>query len=77
MAAAFQNNISTTVSKAYEGYLQGYDDFLDSNFDGTPNSMSILGQIYLSGKINNEVYTLKEMMKQPDRCHFEKPCKKK
>ena len=33
--------------------------------------MSILGNIYLSGKINNEIYTLKEMMQQPDRKHFE------
>ena len=71
MAAAFQNNVYTNVTNAYHGYLQGYDDFLDLNFDGTANSMSILGQVYLSGKINNEIYTLKEMMKQLDRHHFE------
>ena len=71
MAAAFQNNLYASASKAYNGYLQGYDDFLDANFDGTANSTSILGQMYLSGKMNNEVYTLKEMMKQPDRHHFE------
>ena len=31
-----------------------------------------MGQMYLSGKINNEIYTLREMMKQPDRKEFEK-----
>ena len=45
---------------------------MDSNFDGTCNSTSILGQIYLSGKINNEIYTLKEILQRPDRVQFEK-----
>ena len=45
---------------AYHAFLEGYDDYLDSNFDGTSNSMSIIGQICLSGKLNNELYTLKK-----------------
>ena len=63
--------MSETIS-AYHAFLEGHDEYLDSNFDGTNNSMSIIGQIYLSGKINNEIYTLKEMMQQPDRIQFEK-----
>ena len=57
--------------QSYYTFLEGYDEYLDLNFDGTQNSMSILGNIYLSGKVNNEIYTLKEMMQQPDRKHFE------
>ena len=36
------------------------------NFDRTQNYITILGNIYLSEKINNETYTLKEVMQQPD-----------
>ena len=53
MATALQTTMYNGVSQAYNGYLQGCDDFLDLNFDGTPNSTSIFGQMYLSGKINN------------------------
>ena len=58
----------------YHALFDGYDDYLglNSNFDGTCNSMSILGRIYLSGNINIEIYTLKEIMQQPDRAQFEK-----
>ena len=45
---------------------------LDLNFDGACNSISILGQICLSSEINNEIYTLKELMQQPDNVQFEK-----
>ena len=61
--------LSETIS-TYHAFLEGYDDFLDSNFDGTSNSMSIIGQIDLSGKLNNKIYTLKKMMQQPDRVQF-------
>ena len=58
------NNI---ISNAYTTY----DDFLAANFDGTQNSTSLLAQIYLSGKSDNEVYTFKEMLKQLDKYWFE------
>ena len=63
--------IKKTVA-AYHKFLEGYDYYLDLNFDGTCNSMSILGQIYLGSKIKNKNYTLKEMMQQPDKVQFEK-----
>ena len=34
--------------------------------------MSNIGQIYLGGKINNAIYTLKKIMQQLDRVHFER-----
>ena len=77
MATALQSNISSTTANIYHKCVDGYDDYLDLNFDGTNNSTSILGQIYLSGKMNNEIYTLKEMMKQPDRKNFEEAMHKK
>ena len=72
MAAGFLTVTAYAPTKMYHGFYSGYDDYLDTSFDGTNNSMSIMGQMYLSGKINNEIYTLKEMMKQPDRKEFEK-----
>ena len=60
-----------SFQSAYSSFLGGYDDCLEANFDGTGNSFSILGQIYLSGKVSNKVYNLTEMMKQPDRNKFE------
>ena len=67
------NDIKETLHnsgrQSYYTFLEGYDEYLDLNVDGTQNSMSILGNIYLSGKINNEIYTLKEMIQQPDRKH--------
>ena len=51
------NEIMSSVYKAKtnvcSAFLEGYDDYLDLNFDGTQNAISILGNIYLSGKINN------------------------
>ena len=72
MAFSFLSSVSYTSVEAYNGFLSGYDDYLDLNFDGTANSINIMGKIYLSGKINNEIYTLKEMLKQKDRKEFEK-----
>ena len=40
------------------------------NFDGTPNAMSPLAQIYTTSKSNNEVYNIKEMLQQPDKDKF-------
>ena len=71
-ACAFLTTTAYASQTAYHNFLSGYDDYLDLNFDGTSNSTSILGQIYLSGKIDNKTYTLKEMLQQPDRVEFEK-----
>lgn len=34
--------------------------------------MRIISQICLSGKMNNEIYTLEKMIRKPDRGYFEK-----
>ena len=59
------------IRESYNTLLYSYDDFLESKFDGTQKSLSSLAQIYLSGKVDNEVHTFKEMTKQPDRNKFE------
>ena len=67
--------IEKLVKETYNNFICNayttYDDFLEANFDGTQNSNSPLAQIYLSGKADNEVYTFKEMLKQPDKDQFE------
>ena len=72
MAVSFLSSTDYLPIKAYHGFLAGYDDYLDTSFDGTSNSMNIMGQIYLNGKMNNEINTSKEMIQQPDKREFEK-----
>ena len=55
MVNQVESEIKEYAKVAYHTYLEGYDDYLDRNFDDTQNSMSIIGQIYLSEKINNEI----------------------
>ena len=57
--------------ESYNTLIHSYNNFLELNFDGTQNSISPLAQIYLSGKVDNEVYNFNEMLKQPDRVQFE------
>ena len=45
-----QELIQTIASSAYHSFFQGYDTYLDLNFDGAYKSIHILGQIFLSGK---------------------------
>ena len=68
---ALKNSVKETYNDMICNAYTTYDDFLEANFDGTQNSTSPLAQIYLSGKADNEVYTFKEMLKQPDRDQFE------
>eukprot|EP00957_Ditylum_brightwellii_P171525 13058082-Ditylum_brightwellii.AAC.1 len=60
-----------TIDHYYHACQNSYSEFLESNYDGTCNQLSIIGQM-LATKISNKMYTLKEMMKQPDRVDFEK-----
>ena len=43
------NNILSSVHKSraeiYSSFLEGYDEYLDHNFDGTQKYMSILGNV--------------------------------
>ena len=59
MADQVQSEIKEYAKVIYHAYLEGYDNYLDTSFDNTHNLISIIGEIYLSGKINNEMYTLK------------------
>ena len=58
------------ISHCYQSRVIEYEDFLDKNFDGSNNKTSPLAQIYMTSRENNECYSLKEMLKQPDRNLF-------
>ena len=58
------------IANCYQARKIAYSDFLDSNFDGSPNTTSPLAQIYSATKSSNEVFTLKEMLAEPDRDEF-------
>ena len=60
------------IANCYQARKIAYSDFLDSNFDGSPNTTSPLAQIYSATKSSNEVFTLKEMLAEPDRDDFYK-----
>ena len=75
MVLALSSFVSTCPQKlanCYQARKIAYADFLDANFDGSQNSTSPLAQIYSSTKSNNEVFTLKEMLAEPDREEFMK-----
>ena len=61
-----------SLAHCFQARLVAYYDFLDQNFDGSRNSTNPLAQIYLASQTDNEVYTLKQMMLQPDREQFVK-----
>ena len=73
-------SVTPTISSCYRSTTVAYNDFLDWNFDGTPNSNNPIAQIFsaISTKpaSDNETYTMKEMLQQPDREHFEAAMKK-
>ena len=62
--------IANHTVKSFQAKVTEYNDFLQNNFDGTTNYTSPMAQIYLSSKSNNEVFTLKKMLQEPDKEHF-------
>ena len=68
--SAFVQSCPRTLAHCYQARRIAYNDFLDTNFDGTPNHLSPLAQIYATSKTDNETYHLGEMLKQPDRHEF-------
>ena len=71
--STFTSNISKSgaaIARCYQSRVTQYEDFLESNFDGTANRTSPLAQIYLTTTANNEVYNLSEMLKLPDKQEF-------
>ena len=70
--SSFVSACPQKLANCYQARKIAYADFLDANFDGSQNSTSPLAQIYSSTKSNNEVFTLKEMLAEPDREEFMK-----
>ena len=49
----------SALAQCYQAKQVEYQDYLKTNFDGTPNAMSSLPQIHTTFKSNNEVYNIK------------------
>ena len=64
--------MATVSHNCFQSQLVQYEDFLESNFDGSPNRLSPLAHIYQTSLANNEVYNLSEMLQQPDKLEFMK-----
>eukprot|EP00957_Ditylum_brightwellii_P007745 586003-Ditylum_brightwellii.AAC.1 len=64
------SSVPAHILQCFHANKVRYQEFLDTSFDGTYNNLSIIGHI-LSAEVNNENYTLKEMLQQPDREDFE------
>ena len=63
---------ASLISQCYQSRVIQYEDFLEQNFDGTTNCTSPLTQIYQTSVVNNEVYNISKMLKQPDKFEFMK-----
>ena len=64
------NDIKSAATACFLTRKANYEAFLTLNFDGTPNNPSPLAQAFYASQANNEVYTLKEMLLQPDKKEF-------
>ena len=62
--------VTEVVTHCYQARVVAYDDFLERNFDGSANNLNPLAHVYMSIQANNETYTLKEMLAQPDKDKF-------
>ena len=69
-AASILDVSSTSIATCFHTKAIDYEDYLSRNFDGTLNSTHPLAQIYLTSKLNNETYTIKKILQQPDKMEF-------
>ena len=58
------------TTHCFQTRMMHYHDHLDQCFDGTTNSFNPIIQAYITSKYNNEVFTLAEMLRQPDKASF-------
>ena len=52
--------------RCYQARVVEYNDFLETNFDGTSNNTSPFAQINMASKANNKTYIVKEMLQRLD-----------
>ena len=72
MAACLLVQVEPATMHCYQAGITSYDNFLETNFDGTANGTSVIGQIFNATKMDNETYTMSEMLKQNDKMNFVK-----
>jgi hypothetical protein len=58
------------TTHCFQTRMMHYHDHLDQYFDSTTNSSNPIMQVYITSKCNNEVFTLAEMLRQPDKASF-------
>ena len=69
-------DIPKKIHVCFQAQKESFSEYLEQNLDGTYNRISIIGQMFVAGKTNNETYTFKEMLKQPDKIEFLRAMKK-
>jgi len=62
--------ISAYSTSCFQSRVISYNDFSGWNFDGSANQISHMAQICLTSQSHNETYTIKEMVKQPEKGNF-------
>ena len=65
-AQAVEIKSERVMHYSYQECIIKYREYIDTHFYGTNNRMSIIVLIILSEEILNEVYTLKEIIRQRD-----------
>ena len=68
--AGLCSSATTCTASCFQSRAIAYEDFLERNFDGSSNTSNPLAQIYMTSQSNNENYTIKEMLGQPDKAEF-------
>lgn len=62
--------VAACTAKCFQSRIIEYNDFLELHFDCSATQKIPLAQISLSSQSNNETYTLKKMIKEPDKAKF-------
>lgn len=65
------NSLPPATANCYHAVKLSYQDYLEHNFDDTSNLSNPIAQIFQATITDNEVYTMKEMLRQPDKLSFE------
>ena len=65
-ASTVVSSLLDSAMHCFQARLMAYNHFLEQKFDRSRNQTSPLTQIYLASLSDNKVYTLKQIMPQPD-----------
>ena len=60
-------SIPPVTANCFQSVNASYNDFLENNFDGTTNASNPILQMFQATITDNETYTMKEMLQQPNK----------